>query len=84
MPHMTSIKQIGIEKGRDEERRSLALKMLQENIALATIARITAFTIIQLQQLPAETPAKILRTQRQQLIAVRLTLATARSISSLR
>lgn len=51
MPYVTSIEQMGIEKGKEEERRSLALKMLQENIPLDTIARITELTIAQLQQL---------------------------------
>lgn len=55
MPYITSIEQMGIEKGiekgREEERRSLALKMLQENIPLDMIARITDLTIAQLQQL---------------------------------
>ncbi|MDX2239387.1 MAG: hypothetical protein NW224_01775 [Leptolyngbyaceae cyanobacterium bins.302] len=60
MPYVTSIEQIGIQKGREEgreeERRSLALKMLQENIPLETIARITELTIAQLQQLQADQP----------------------------
>ena len=51
MPYITSIEQMGIEKGREEERRSLALKMLQENIPLDMIAHITDLTIAQLQQL---------------------------------
>ena len=55
MPYITSTEQMGIEKGiekgREEERRSLALKMLQENIPLDMIARITDLTIAQLQQL---------------------------------
>ena len=54
MPYVTSIEQLGIEKGRENERRSLALKMLQENIALETIARVTEFSIVQLQQLQAD------------------------------
>lgn len=54
MPYVTSIEQMGIEKGREEERRSLALKMLQENIPLETIARITDLTIAQLQQLQVD------------------------------
>jgi hypothetical protein len=49
MPYVTSIEQMA----KQEERRSLALKMLQENLPLETIARITAFTIAQLQQLQA-------------------------------
>jgi predicted transposase YdaD len=44
---------MAIEQGREEERRSLALKMLQENIPVETIARITELTIAQLQQLQA-------------------------------
>jgi Putative transposase, YhgA-like len=42
------------EKGIVKERRSMALKMLQENIPLETIARITEFSIVQLQQMQAE------------------------------
>jgi len=42
------------EKGMEKERRSLALKMLQENIPLETIARITEFSIAQLQQLQSQ------------------------------
>jgi Putative transposase, YhgA-like len=42
------------EKGIEKERRSMALKMLQENIPLETITRITELTIAQLQQLQAE------------------------------
>ena len=49
MPYVTSIEQMA----KQEERRSRALKMLQENLPLETIARITAFTIAQLQQLQA-------------------------------
>lgn len=56
MPYVTSIEQMGIQKGREEERRSLALKMLQENIPLETIARITELTITQLQQLQTSQP----------------------------
>jgi hypothetical protein len=58
MPYVTSIEQMGIEKGiekgKEAERRSLALKMLQESIPLETIARITELTIARLQQLQAE------------------------------
>ncbi len=52
MPYVTSIEQMA----KQEERRSLALKMLQENIPLETIARITELTIAQLQQLQASQP----------------------------
>jgi predicted transposase/invertase (TIGR01784 family) len=58
MKYVTTIERMaeerGGEKARTEERRSLALKMLQENIPLETIARITEFTIAQIQQLDAE------------------------------
>jgi hypothetical protein len=47
MPYVTSIEQMGIER----ERQKIALKMLQENIPLETVARITELTIEQLQQL---------------------------------
>jgi predicted transposase/invertase (TIGR01784 family) len=60
MPYVTSIEQMGIEQGRQEgrqeERRSLALKRLQQNIPIETIARITEFSIAQLQPLQAENP----------------------------
>jgi predicted transposase YdaD len=42
------------QEAREEERRSLALKMLQENISIETITRITEFTLEQLQQLQAQ------------------------------
>jgi hypothetical protein len=51
MPYVTSIEQMGIEQGRNTERQGIALKMLQENISLEVIARITGLTIEQLQQL---------------------------------
>jgi hypothetical protein len=41
-------------QSKQEERRSLALKMLQENLSLETISRITEFSIEQLQALQAE------------------------------
>lgn len=55
MLYVTLIEQISKEEGR-EERRSLALKMLQENIPIETIARITEWTIAELQQLQVEQP----------------------------
>jgi predicted transposase/invertase (TIGR01784 family) len=44
--------QIGKEIGKEEERRTVAIKMLQEKIDLAIIARITGISIAELQQLP--------------------------------
>jgi predicted transposase/invertase (TIGR01784 family) len=54
MPYVTSIEQMGIEQGKEEERQMIALNMLQENISLETIARITGLTIEQLQQLQSD------------------------------
>jgi hypothetical protein len=78
MPYITSVEQIGYERGlkegeqrglkegeqrglkegeqrgREEERRSLALKMLQEDASLDLIARVTGFSMEQLQQLQSE------------------------------
>jgi predicted transposase/invertase (TIGR01784 family) len=55
MPYVTSIERMGIEQGieqgRDTERQTIALTMIQENIPLETIARITGLRIEQLQQL---------------------------------
>jgi hypothetical protein len=59
MPYVTSIEQMaeakgearGEAKGDERRRQSIALKMIQENIPLETIARITELTIEQLQQL---------------------------------
>jgi predicted HTH domain antitoxin len=54
MPYVTSIEQMGIEQGKEQERQTIALNMLQENISLETIARITGLTIEQLQQLQSD------------------------------
>jgi hypothetical protein len=51
MPYVTSIERMGIEQGKEQERQEIALKMIQENIPLETITRITELTIEQLQQL---------------------------------
>jgi predicted transposase/invertase (TIGR01784 family) len=41
----------GIEQGEDRATQKIALKMLQENIPLEVITRITGLTIDQLQEL---------------------------------
>jgi hypothetical protein len=51
MSYVTSIERMGIEQGKEQERQEIALKMLQENIPLDVITRITELTIEQLQQL---------------------------------
>ena len=54
MLYVTSIERMGIEQGKEQERQTIALNMLQENISLETIARITGLTIEQLQQLQSD------------------------------
>jgi hypothetical protein len=58
MPYVTSVEQIGYDRGlhdgEEKERRSLALKMLQENIPIATISRITELPVEAIQALQAE------------------------------
>jgi hypothetical protein len=54
MPYITSIEQMGIEKGKEEERRTIALNLLKQNVTLETIAQATGLTIAQLQALQAE------------------------------
>ena len=51
MPYITSVERIGYDRGKVEERESIALNMLQDNLPLETIARFTGLTIAQLQQL---------------------------------
>jgi hypothetical protein len=51
MPYVTSIEQMAEAKGEEREKQTIALKMLQENIPLEVIARITGLTIDRLQEL---------------------------------
>jgi predicted transposase YdaD len=41
-------------EAKEEERRSMALKMLQEGATLEFVVKVSGFTIAQLQQLQAE------------------------------
>jgi predicted transposase/invertase (TIGR01784 family) len=50
----TSWEERGIVKGKDEERRSLARKMLQEGATLDFVTKVTGLTAEQLQQLEIE------------------------------
>jgi cytochrome P450 len=43
-----------VEEVREEERRTIALKMLQKNMTLDTIAEVTGLTIEQLQELQTQ------------------------------
>ena len=58
MPYVTSIEQMGIEKGREEgreeERQAIALNLLRKHIPLETIAEVTGLAIEYLQQLQAQ------------------------------
>ncbi|NJR50658.1 MAG: cytosolic protein [Leptolyngbyaceae cyanobacterium CSU_1_3] len=54
MPYVTSIEQMGIEKGRQEERETIALNMLRKNISTVTISELTGLSIEQLQRLQAQ------------------------------
>jgi hypothetical protein len=51
MPYVTSIEQMGVEKGQDIATQAIAIKMLDKNIPLDTIAQLTGLTIDKLQQL---------------------------------
>jgi hypothetical protein len=44
----------GGEKARTEERRSLALKMLQEGATLDFVTKVTGFSAVQIQDIQAE------------------------------
>jgi predicted transposase YdaD len=54
MPYITSVERIGYDRGKVEERKSIALNMLKDNLPLETIARFTGLSIAQLQQLQTE------------------------------
>ncbi len=51
MPYITSVEQIGYDRGIEEKAIAIALNMLKDNLPLETIARFTGLTIAQLQQL---------------------------------
>jgi predicted transposase/invertase (TIGR01784 family) len=58
MPYITSVEQIGYDRGeaegKEKERKSIALNMLQRNLDLQTIAEITGLTIAQIQDLQGQ------------------------------
>jgi predicted transposase/invertase (TIGR01784 family) len=54
MPYITSVEQIGYDRGKVEERISIALNMLKRNLDLQTIAEITGLTIAQIQDLQGQ------------------------------
>jgi predicted transposase/invertase (TIGR01784 family) len=56
MPYITSIEQMGHQKGREAERQAIALNLLRENISLEIIARTTGLSLEQLEQLQNQIP----------------------------
>jgi predicted transposase/invertase (TIGR01784 family) len=54
MQATTSWEEKGIEKGIEQERQSMALKMLQEGATLEFVTKVTGYPIAQLQDLQAQ------------------------------
>jgi hypothetical protein len=62
MPYVTSVEQIGYDRGLqigkengvEEERRSLALKMLQEGATVEFVKKVTGFSVAQIQDLQTQ------------------------------
>ena len=61
MPYITSVEQIGYDRGVKEAderslevRKSIAFNMLRKNLDLETIAEVTGLTIAQLQDLQSQ------------------------------
>jgi predicted transposase/invertase (TIGR01784 family) len=51
MPYITSIERMGIEKGREEERKEIAKRLLLQGVSVETIAQATDLTLEQIQQI---------------------------------
>lgn len=49
MPYVTSIERMGIEKGREEERKEIAKRLLLQGLPMETIAQATDLTLEQIQ-----------------------------------
>ena len=54
MPYITSVEQIGYDRGTLERERSIALNMLRKNLDLETIAEATGLTTAQIQDLRSQ------------------------------
>jgi predicted transposase/invertase (TIGR01784 family) len=58
MPYVTSVEQIGYDRGLqtgvEEERRSLALKMLQEGATVEFVKKVTGFSGAQIQDIQTQ------------------------------
>ncbi len=57
METLTSWEERGLEKGREEERQAIALKMLQGNLPLEQISQFTGLTLEQIQALQTQAPS---------------------------
>jgi predicted transposase/invertase (TIGR01784 family) len=51
MPYITSIERMGIEKGREEERKEIAKRLLLQGVSVETIAQATDLTLEQIRQI---------------------------------
>ena len=49
MPYITSVEQIGYDRGVENERDSIALNLLRQGIAIEVIVQPTGLTIVQVQ-----------------------------------
>lgn len=54
MPYITSVEQIGYDRGIEEKAIAIALNMLRKNLDVETIAEVTGMTIAQIQSLQAQ------------------------------
>jgi predicted transposase YdaD len=62
MPYVTSVEQIGYDRGLqigeetgvEKERRSLALKMLQEGATVEFVTKVTGFSVAQIQDIQTQ------------------------------
>ena len=54
MPYITSVEQIGYDRGVENERDSIALNLLRQGIAIEVIVQATGLTIVQVQQLQVQ------------------------------
>ena len=51
MPYITSVEQIGYDRGVENERDSIALNLLRQGISIEVIVQPTGLTIVQIQRL---------------------------------
>jgi predicted transposase YdaD len=54
MPYITSVEQIGYDRGIEEKTIEIALNMLKDNLPVETIARFTGLTVAQIQALQGQ------------------------------